>query len=138
MRLFAACARTKPSPARPNSHGSKPVSPTARSPPIAADVIVSGNTHARTSTSHFETMSTLPGGGLHVRNTNPQRHKRLRFFVVRCEVCAMGVETTAGVDRLSQRDRAERPVERGGREQRAVDDVERSTGASEVLRRALH
>src|ERR671923_904457 len=78
MRLLAECGIKRPAPASPNSHGSKPSAPTASKPPTAADVTVSGKTHARTRTSHFETTSTLPGGGLQVRSTKPHRHNKLR------------------------------------------------------------
>src|SRR5438132_1129313 len=96
---------------------------------MAADVTVSGKTHARSRTSHLETTSTLPGGGLHVRMTKPHRHKRLR--------CLAGTSVFA-IGRVSlQSNRSERPIKERRAEEQCVDGVERAAQGAEDPSRFL-
>src|SRR5256886_4065 len=73
MRLLAVWARRMPASARKNKPGRNQARFTASRPATAPAVRVMGRTDARVSTSHFETGSRRPAGGLDVRSTSRQR-----------------------------------------------------------------
>src|SRR5579884_1689717 len=81
MRLFEAWASRMPARASRYQPGLKPGLRTASRPATSPAVRVMGRTAARVRTSHLETGSSRPAGGLVVRSTSRHLDSRLGSVV---------------------------------------------------------